>query len=61
MMSTRWAEAWRRQPGSRDDRPLKAMPMGSEAFLTLSSEFRLRYDDFENRQLIAGEDSQPGL
>lgn len=29
--------------------------------MTLSSEFRLRYDDFENLQLIAGEDSQLGL
>jgi hypothetical protein len=37
------------------------MPIGGEAFLTLSAESRLRYDTYDNRQLVRGNDDQQGL
>ncbi|MBT9502453.1 MAG: alginate export family protein [Burkholderiaceae bacterium] len=41
--------------------PLKAMPLGGEASLTLSAEARLRYDAHEQGQLVRGNSYRQGL
>ncbi|MBK9129734.1 MAG: alginate export family protein [Phycisphaerales bacterium] len=41
--------------------PLKAMPLGGEASLTLSTEARLRYNAYDNAQLRRGDDYEEGL
>jgi hypothetical protein len=58
---SRWAEDWSGTRAAGEASPLKAMPLGGEASLTLSAEIRLRYDTFDNGQLTPGHDYQQGL
>lgn len=58
---SRWAEDWTGMRAAGKAPPLKAMPLGGEASLTLSAEARLRYDSHENGLLIHGNDYQQSL
>jgi hypothetical protein len=58
---SRWAEDWTGMRAAGNSPPLKAMPIGSEASLTLSAEARIRYDAYDNKQLKSGQDNQEGL
>ena len=58
---SRWAEDWTGQRASGKLPMLKAMPLGGDASLTLSAEGRLRYDSYQNAQLMRGEDYQQAL
>jgi hypothetical protein len=58
---SRWAEDWTGMHAAGNSRPLKAMPIGSEASVTFSAEFRLRYDVYENRQWKGSQDYQQSL
>jgi hypothetical protein len=44
LLASRWAEDWTGMRAAGHAPPLKAMPIGNEASLTLSGEARLRYD-----------------
>jgi len=61
LLASRWAEDWTGMRAAGHAPPLKAMPIGNEASLTLSGEARLRYDSFSNAQLVRGDDYQQGL
>ncbi|WP_454629275.1 alginate export family protein [Bradyrhizobium cenepequi] len=61
LMYSRWAEDWTGMRAAGDAPLFKAMPLGGDAYLTLSAEARLRYDLFENGQLMGGNDYQQGL
>jgi hypothetical protein len=61
LLASRWAEDWTGMRAAGHAPPLKAMPIGKEASLTLSAEARLRYDSFNNAQLVRGDDYQQGL
>jgi hypothetical protein len=61
LLLSRWAEDWTGMRAAGNSRPLKAMPIGGEASLTLSAEVRLRYDAYENRQLKGSQDYQRSL
>lgn len=56
LSASRWAEDWTGLRAAGRAPALKAIPLGGGAFLTLSTEFRLRYDAYDNRQLVSGED-----
>lgn len=58
---SRWAEDWTGMRAADNARPLKAMPIGSEASLTLSAEARLRYDAYDNKQLKSSQNHKQGL
>jgi hypothetical protein len=58
---SRWAEDWTGMRAAGHQPPLKAMPLGGEASLTLSAKARVRYGCFANGQLIRGNDYQQGL
>lgn len=60
LMVSRWAEDWTGLRAAGKAPPLKAVPLGHDASLTLSAEARLRYDRFDNGQLIRGNDHQQG-
>ena len=49
LMVSRWAEDWTGLRAAGQAPPLKAIPLGGEAFLTLSAEARLRYDAYAYR------------
>lgn len=61
LLVSRWAEDWTGMRDAGQAPPLKAIPLGDEASLTLSTEARLRYDSFNNGQLIRGNDYSQGL
>jgi hypothetical protein len=54
LLVSRWAENWIGMRALGHAPMLKAMPIGDAAFLTLSAESRLRYDSYQNGQLILG-------
>lgn len=58
LLVSRWAEDWSGMRKANHAPPFKAMPVGEEASLTLSSEMRLRYDTYESGQLTSGNDYQ---
>ncbi|NQD94907.1 alginate export family protein [Pseudomonas sp. CrR25] len=58
---SRWAEDWTAMRAVGHAWPFKAIPLGSDASLTLSSEARLRYNAYDNGQLARGNDYQQGL
>ncbi len=58
LFASRWAEDWTGMRAAGKAPPLKAMPLGGEASLTLSAEARLRYDAYANGQLTRGNDYQ---
>ncbi len=58
---SRWAEDWTGLRTAGKAPPLKAMPLGGSASLTLSGEARLRYDTYDNGQLKSGNDYQQAL
>jgi hypothetical protein len=58
---SRWAEDWTGMRAAGHEVPLKAMPLGGDASLTLNTEARLRYDAYDNRQLKRGQDYQQTL
>jgi hypothetical protein len=60
-MMSRWAEDWTAMRQLNHAPLFKAMPLGDEASLTLSSEIRLRYDAYDNGQLKTGNDYQQGF
>lgn len=60
LLASRWAEDWTGMRAAGHAPPLKAMPIGNQASLTLSAEARVRYDNFSNAQLVRGDDYQQG-
>jgi hypothetical protein len=58
---SRWAEDWTGMDGDENVPQLKVIPLGNETTLTLSAEARLRYDAYDNGQLISGNNYQQGL
>jgi hypothetical protein len=58
---SRWAEDWAAARAAGNAPPLKAMPLGGRATLTLSGEARLRYDARANAQLEPGNDYRQTL
>lgn len=58
---SRWAEDWTGMRTVGDAPSLKAIPLGGEAFLTLSAEARLRYEAYENAPPTGVSDLQQGL
>ena len=58
---SRWAEDWTGMRTAGKAPPFKAMPLGGEASLTFSGEARLRYDTYDNGQLMSGNDYQQTL
>ncbi len=61
MFYSRWAEDWTGIRVAGKAPLLKAMSLGGDASLTVSAEVRMRYDSFENGQLIRGNDYQQSL
>ena len=61
LLVSRWAEDWSGMRAAGKASPLKAIPLGDEASLTLSAEARVRYDNFSNGQLVRGNDFDQGL
>ena len=51
-MFSRWAEDWPGMRAAGKALPFKAMPLGGDASLTMSSEIRLRYNTFDNGQFV---------
>ena len=60
LMVSRWAENWPELRATGKASPFKAVPLERDAFLTLSAEARLRYDTFDNGQLIRNNNYQQG-
>lgn len=58
---SRWAEDWAGMRAAGHAPPLKAMPLGAAASLTLSAEARLRFDAFDNQQLTRANDYRQAL
>jgi len=58
---SRWAEDWTGMRVAGKAADFKAIPLGADASLTLSAEIRLRYDDYDNAQLIPRNDYNQGL
>lgn len=56
LMVSRWVEDWTGLRVTGKAPPLKAVPLGHDASLTLSTEARLRSDMFRNGQLVRGND-----
>lgn len=61
LLASRWAEDWTGMRAAGNAPPFKAMPFGDEVSLTLSGEARLRYDAYDNGQLVSDNDYQQGL
>lgn len=61
LFASRWTENWTGMRAAGHAPMFKAMPIGGETLLTLSAESRLRYDTYDNRQLVPGNDDQQGL
>jgi hypothetical protein len=61
MYVSRWVEDWTGMRKAGNAKPLKAIPLGDKASLTLSAELRLRYDDFGNAYALGGKDYRQGL
>lgn len=61
LFASRWAEDWTGMRDANNAQPLKAMPLGGEASLTLNVEARLRFDAFDNGQLTRGNDYEQAL
>lgn len=61
LLYSRWAEDWTGMRAAGKAPPLKAMPLGGDASLTLSSEIRLRGLALDNEQLRREDDYEQGL
>lgn len=61
LMASRWAEDWTGVRAAGNAPPLKAVPLGDNASLTLSAEARLRWDGFDNGKLTPANDYGQGL
>ncbi len=61
VMTSRWAENWTGMRAAGAAPAFKAIPLGEDASLTLSTEARLRYDTYDNGQLTNGNDYHQGL
>ncbi len=61
LMTSRWVEDWTGMRAAGHAPSFKAIPLGGEASLTLSTEERLRHDFFDNGQLLYGNDYQQDL
>lgn len=57
----RWAEDWSGARAAGVAPRFKAIPLGDEGSLTFSAETRLRYDLYDNAQLVRDVDYQRGL
>jgi len=58
---SRWAEDWTGMRTTGTAPQLKAMPLGGEAFLTLSAQARLRYESYDNAPPTGVDDLQQGM
>lgn len=61
LLASRWAEDWTGMRAAGRAPPLKAIPLAHEAYLTVSAEARLRFDSYNNGQLVARNDFEQGL
>jgi hypothetical protein len=58
---SRWAEDWTGMRAAGNAPAYKAMPLGGDVSLTLSSEVRARFDVWDNGRLVPGNDYQQAL
>ena len=61
LLASRWAENWTGMRLAGNALAFKAIPLGMDAHLTLSTEARFRYDLRNNAQLVKGNDFQQVL